>query len=484
MENYWFTNCLNPQHIRNPYTKETLVVGCGKCEACQLQKSIQASLKCKLETLSNKHVRFVTLTYADEYIPKMIEYNADELPYHSDLTKENFYYFVDSQNPDEIITYASMSFIQLRKLQDKCNLGRCIPYLKKRDLQLFMKRLRKHLSKYSDEKIRYYAVGEMGPVHYRPHFHLLLWFKEDKAVNHIRKCVRAAWKYGRIDVQKPIGDASNYVAGYLNGSCHLPKLFRNGQCKPFNCHSYFLGEEFLRKEKEDVYKTPAKDFVKRCVPINGSVKEIHVWRSLTTYYFPKSYGFTTSNYASLFRTYRLFEEASSFVQKTFPGTILNPMNLTREIVRAIHMNYKNDTLLYLIKTYNYNVFSGQTNLERFTRQVYQALRLSYHFLYFVCDDLTWHESERKIYLITKFYKDLDYENLKNQYINQQKAINYGLSLDELNYFYDWIYSYDENILKLKDLKCFKQFKEKVLSAYESNAKKKKLNDLNKVLYNF
>ena len=44
--------------------------------------------------------------------------------------------------------------------------------LRKRDFQLFMKRLRK---KYSDDRIRFYACGEYGSETFRPHYHAILF---------------------------------------------------------------------------------------------------------------------------------------------------------------------------------------------------------------------------------------------------------------------------------------------------------------------
>jgi hypothetical protein len=55
--------------------------------------------------------------------------------------------------------------------------------LNKRDLQLFLKRLRK---KDETERIRYYAVGEYGEKTGRPHYHIILF-------NSCEKDVRTSW---------------------------------------------------------------------------------------------------------------------------------------------------------------------------------------------------------------------------------------------------------------------------------------------------
>ena len=64
-----------------------------------------------------------------------------------------------------------------KALQKKCRLFGDIPYLRKRDLQLFIKNLRSYLPEY---EIRYFASGEYGPETFRPHFHLLLYVNDSE----------------------------------------------------------------------------------------------------------------------------------------------------------------------------------------------------------------------------------------------------------------------------------------------------------------
>jgi len=47
--------------------------------------------------------------------------------------------------------------------------------LQSRDIQLFIKRLRKSHNGYSDESIKYYAAGEYGGKTNRPHYHIILF---------------------------------------------------------------------------------------------------------------------------------------------------------------------------------------------------------------------------------------------------------------------------------------------------------------------
>ena len=61
--------CLRPLHIKNKYTGEDLVVGCGTCKACLKRMSDIAAYKCKLHALDYRYNMFVTLTYSNDNVP-------------------------------------------------------------------------------------------------------------------------------------------------------------------------------------------------------------------------------------------------------------------------------------------------------------------------------------------------------------------------------------------------------------------------------
>ncbi len=105
-------------------------IPCGQCEACRMQYARQWANRCMLELQDHDSAFFVTLTYNNDMVP-MSQYVDEE-------TGEVF----DSLT------------------------------LRKRDLQLFFKRLRKH---FPDDHIRYYACGEYGGKTYRPHYHAIIY---------------------------------------------------------------------------------------------------------------------------------------------------------------------------------------------------------------------------------------------------------------------------------------------------------------------
>ena len=102
----------------------------------------------------------------------------------------------------------------------------CLPEdmsVRPRELQLFMKRLRKAFP----GRIRYFGVGEYGDTTERPHYHLAIFgmptcryartrlFKTYRPCCPICTMVRDAWQKGEVFLGTLEPDAMGYVAGYV-----------------------------------------------------------------------------------------------------------------------------------------------------------------------------------------------------------------------------------------------------------------------------
>lgn len=80
--------------------------------------------------------------------------------------------------------------------------------LSPRHLQLFLKRLRK---RHEPALIRYFAVGEYGPLTCRPHYHLALFGLGPEDEKAIAEC----WPHGFVCVLPLCRKSAQYVAGYV-----------------------------------------------------------------------------------------------------------------------------------------------------------------------------------------------------------------------------------------------------------------------------
>lgn len=299
-------HCQHRSYITNRYTGHRIAVDCGQCDYCIHKKAKKASMRVKTAGSAFKYSYFVTLTYDNEHVPLMncevlhseyedtlsisgdkvfgyerhsyipvSEYQSEDssrlrhifftqvqgtVPYDRELkeyvpVKDNWFLSMD----------AIRSFIQKTQAIDnsvypaaeKYGINNLIPFLNYADVQNYIKRLRKHLhlALGTYETLHFYAVGEYGPVHFRPHYHILLFTNSKEVSEVLRQCHDKSWKLGRSDFQIARGGASSYVASYVNSLSSAPLLYRS--CCAFKPRQraslgfFEKGEVF--EEGEDVY---------------------------------------------------------------------------------------------------------------------------------------------------------------------------------------------------------------------------------------
>lgn len=88
--------CLHP--VRVERNGSVITVPCGKCAACRLGRADLLSMLCDIESSQSKLVYFGTLTFSDEFVPKMNCYK--------DSFSQYVYYDVES---GEVLSMVSSS---------------------------------------------------------------------------------------------------------------------------------------------------------------------------------------------------------------------------------------------------------------------------------------------------------------------------------------------------------------------------------------
>ena len=485
-----FSKCLNPKRIINPYTHETLVVPCGHCEACSLVKGSRNAFLCELESASHYCTLFVTLTYANRFIPR-----AQVVDNFTEIMGRDLF---DSET-GEFLGTVSMSDSDLERLLRKFYLFGDVPYLRKYDLQLFLKRLRYYINEeFGNIKVRYFAVGEYGPVHFRPHYHLLLFVDSSQLASKMSEIVRKSWSYGRVDCQMSQGKCSRYVASYVNSSCNLPAIFKARSLCPFSLHSKRLGQNLLQVERAQVYASSARDFIQRSFILNGKYTEFSLWRSYYAYFFPKCKGYSTKSSRERLYAYSVYD----LVQKYLPECS-SVMAYARYIADSILLNnvfppvsvdaYQEKQVYQLFAYFNdigsVSVLSDE-DYTLFVNRIYIQLLLSRHFITFVCNHNTLAERKYKLKVIESFYSQLDYMHLSDFFESQKlfyesDLVDDGdfLDLSDDNRVYPYFYNnvrYDMNDYKVTP--CFLLYQSDVSQLAALSVKHKKLNDLNKMFF--
>ena len=207
---------------------EYIQIPCGHCIGCYLDRSRQWADRCMCELKYHDKASFITLTYDDDHLPP----------------KQDYY---DLETGE-------------------CFSGLINPLVKK-DLQLFMKRLRKRLE---PKKVRFFACGEYGETTHRPHYHIIL-FGEDFSYDRVfyknnaqgqplynSPTLSDLWNYGFSVTANVTWDTCAYVARYVTKKIqgddnkfyekyNIPREFTVMSRKPG------IGRQYYDDHKEKIY---------------------------------------------------------------------------------------------------------------------------------------------------------------------------------------------------------------------------------------
>lgn len=479
MTQYPLSTCLHPMVIYNKTLRQDILVPCGHCQACLLKRASSLTRLCELESLTHYKTFFITLTYNNFYLPKASLIPTEDIDYYNlvdiesgELLEENI--FVDDET--------------LEVIHRKCG-SDYIPYLCKYELQLFFKRLRKY---YKNEKLRYFACGEYGPLHLRPHYHILLWFEENEKEKYfptLPNRVCQAWPFGRTDVQIAKGKCSRYVAGYANSFGFVPSILKVSSVRPFTVHSQKLGFSFVEESCQEVYKSTYDDFIKRGYVCDGNYKEFDLWRSAFTMYFPRCIEYASKTPYERLESYGLYNEVPNYCK-----TIADA---TRLIVNCLIEPYEvtSDTE-YLYRYFN-RIFGDAAQFaydndiikETISRRVYTELSISKHFLSLSESiDLNYvynippclHVKEHILYeLIESFYITHEYRMLTSSLSRLEKYMDENPEDNDMLINYYSIEYEQQNSANLLANKVYRQAVEK---RFNEAIKHKKQNDINKILF--
>jgi len=453
MKDYPFVNCCSPCRIINKYTHDVMVVPCGKCSACLNHKADMLTQKVECEETKHKYAMFVTLTYDNQNVPRI--YQSFENP--NVLVDEN----------GDFLTYYSGNDLErlLSKVED-CSLH----VLNKKHLQDFIKRFRYYVSNYTNEKIRYYACGEYGPQHFRPHYHILFFFDTEQTLSIFGQALHKAWKYGFVNWSLSRHSTSSYCARYTTGSMYLPKIYKILSCEPFNCHSAFLGLGVFESSRQILYQCDTETVVQQLVPIFGASKSVRPWRSYFDVFYPKAVGFATLNDREVLQAYDLFKFC---VGKYGCGQTL------RDYARLLSRDISDGRFRWLCNMLHwpctrYNAFQ----LQKFENVIYRNLLISVRFNRCVGFSGDYEVRMKFVKFLRNFYADIDLLNLGNMYRLQDELLN-----EDVNFDIEAFYNTENSLNLLFSSDIYKNFVCSQSWRYSEAMKHKKQNDLNKLLFN-
>ncbi|QCS36630.1 replication initiator protein [Capybara microvirus Cap3_SP_546] len=228
----WYCSSGTPNpmdFLRYNIIDEFIEIPCGHCIGCRLKYSRDWANRCVLEAMQYDRNCFITLTYANEYLPEARKY-------------------FDKDTGEELTSP--------------------VHSLNKSDFQKFMKRLR---ARFPDLSIRYFACGEYGDLHMRPHFHAIIFNFDfpDKIVKETRTkqgytyqlyrspILEDLWPFGRCDIGELNWETCAYTARYIT-----KKIY--GEVTPYDLYNYEpeftlssrrpgIGRKYYDDNKEIIY---------------------------------------------------------------------------------------------------------------------------------------------------------------------------------------------------------------------------------------
>lgn len=479
-------HCQHRSFITNKYTGARIAVDCGQCDYCIYKRAQKASMRVKTAGSAFRHSYFVTLTYDNEHVPLMnckvlhseyedvvgisgdihfgdeyhhyipvSEYQCDDnfalrhiffeqvqgtVPFDREIkeyvpVKDNWFLSMD----------AIRSFICKTQALDKTDYpaseqyGRdnLIPFLNYVDVQNYIKRLRKYLFKKlgSYESLHFYAVGEYGPEHFRPHFHLLLFTNSNQVAEVLRECHDKSWKFGRSDFQRSAGGSASYVSSYVNSLSAAPLLYRS--CRAFKPRSRasvgFFEKGCVFVEDDDPYVQIEKKIDSvingRCYNFNGVSVQSTPPMSYIRTLLPRFRSARNDDSVAIIRILRAVHSTPARIAKF--GIIDYRQGSTLSLVRAYYQYLKcnpilNDDDKIILHTARcltrFCNSSSDVDVESYINKLYRLFLYVYKFF------RNWHLPEfgsdlsaysGRIMFILKtgieYEKNKDYENLRDAF---------------------------------------------------------------------
>lgn len=228
------------EFVGRSYVRPAMLLPCGQCLECRTRYAAQWADRIVLEARYHDQSFFVTLTYDEDHVPPVVD-----------------------------------------------SAGNTNYTLFPKDLQDFVKRFRDQQSYHHDNKIRFYAVGEYGHLHHRPHYHIIVFgaILDDlrpmgKSMVgtplHTSETIEKLWQRGRVEVEPLSWESACYCARYTVkklGKSETDFYEKLGIIPEFTRMSLkpAIGARYLEDNIERIYKSdeifiPTTESVRHCKP--------------------------------------------------------------------------------------------------------------------------------------------------------------------------------------------------------------------------
>lgn len=310
-----------------------IAVPCGHCNLCCDTRQNDFIARCQMENQTSvTRPIMVTLTYSPQYLPFI---KKTDLSFPMFRLKQSSYVF-DYQS-DYGFLFNDVKHYKPTDFSGQILVVRNVPYVKdyngyhipyvfrnqydgfkpgvyKRDVQLFLKRLRILWTRSGRLKkdlpaFRYCCFGELGKKYNRPHYHFIFWnvpyniksnFGVSNELKQLHDDILSAWRMciksaSRVEIAR---NAAAYVSKYI--SKNLTSADKPGFMLASNRHGG-IGYPFLSTKLDYLRSHPSMSFISYVDKWSGKLVKSTMGRYVTRKVYPSPLSLLPSSFKQLLR---------------------------------------------------------------------------------------------------------------------------------------------------------------------------------------
>ncbi len=448
-----YIGCLHP--IKASDGASISYYPCGKCPACLMAKATQRTQLINNELLTNgQYPLFCLLTYSDNHLPLVevhyklcadgnyivttFDINTGEQLSIDILTKSQL---------KKTIVYATKKQIKgyVRPTNKTC--GKFITsVLRYKDVQDYLKRLRRFLEKKGLPSFRYAMCGEYGPTTQRPHYHIILFCTSALQRTLVSQFILQGWKYGLSNCQHFSGSNGGYISSYISSVNDVDTLYWHARLfRPQLRHSVHLGRQVFTNlfgDANQIFRDTKRFFHPREQLVNGHVMDVPAPCHYLTTLFTKCLRFNSVPHRTRVRYFGFAFECLTKCCNT-PTDCANRLLddflfccKVKSFTPDLHSLLFKDLILYDFP--HDIIFDTPEVRHQIFDRLYRVCRVSFQAYTNIKNIFGSHVNpynylEKYVYFIEQLYADLDYYRLTCQLFKLQTATT-DYCYDDIAYF--------------------------------------------------
>lgn len=252
MSIYQFEECLSPLKQKGSEKKNTndAWIECGKCLPCLSRRSNDWVVRIGQEMKRSDSAFFITLTYNTTHLP-LIDCRGFKTALAKEFPKGCNRRTGELRKEGHIRRYEHLDVDQVIGMRN--GVFEWEPTLWKRDLQMFVDRLRKRNVRAGGKHTKYFAGGEYGDQFDRPHYHLIVF----NILPEVKLKLQEIWPFGWVDVRKVTGSRIKYTTKYI-----FKRYDARDAKEPFHIVSQGMGSNYVNSRTKKYHQQTGKTGVR------------------------------------------------------------------------------------------------------------------------------------------------------------------------------------------------------------------------------